>query len=124
MYAVSNILNSATDTHAASSISAAVRRVLKNKGFVPDTFITDKLPSYGAALKDLGLAKHHDFGGRKTNMQLSKCRLILTGLFYYVFYSTFWPVAANLTIRDQTESGFILTGAHPCVSLTTDLGRT
>ena len=57
-------------------------------------------------------------------MQLSKCRLILTGLFYYVFYSTFWPVAANLTIRDQTESGFILTGAHPCVSLTTDLGRT
>ena len=57
-------------------------------------------------------------------MQLSKCRLILTGLFYYVFYSTFWPVAANLTIRDQTENGFILTGAHPCVSLTTDLGRT
>ena len=67
MYAVSNILNSATDTHAASSISAAVRRVLKKQGFVPDTFITDKLPSYGAALKDLGLAKHHDFGGRKNN---------------------------------------------------------
>ena len=31
------------------------------------TFITDKLPSYGAALKDLGLARHHDFGGRKNN---------------------------------------------------------
>jgi transposase-like protein len=34
---------------------------------VPDAFVTDKLPSYGAALKDLGLAKHHDFGGRKNN---------------------------------------------------------
>ena len=29
--------------------------------------LTDKLPSYGAALKDLGLARHHDFGGRKNN---------------------------------------------------------
>ena len=35
-------------------------------------------------------------------------------------YSKFWPVAANLTTRDQTESGFILTGAHPCASLATD----
>ena len=69
----------------ASSISAAVRRVLKKQGFVPDTFITDKLPSYGAALKDLGLAKHHDFGGRKTNMQLSQCRLTLTDSFYPAF---------------------------------------
>ena len=42
----------------------------------------------------------------KTNMQISKCRLIPTGLFYSVFSSTFWPVAANLTIRYQTESGF------------------
>jgi putative transposase len=40
---------------------------LKKQGFVPDTFVTDKLPSYGAALKDLGLSKHHDFGGRKNN---------------------------------------------------------
>ena len=44
-----------------------MRRVLKKQDFVPDTFITDKLPSYGAALKDLGLARHHDFGGRKNN---------------------------------------------------------
>ena len=29
--------------------------------------VTDELPSYGAALKDLGLSKHHDFGGRKNN---------------------------------------------------------
>ena len=45
----------------------SMRRLLKKQGFVPDTFITDKLPSCGAAMKDLGLAKHHDFGGRKNN---------------------------------------------------------
>ena len=37
-------------------------RLLKIRGFV-----TDKLPSYGAALKDLRLARHHDFGDRKNN---------------------------------------------------------
>ena len=43
------------------------RRLLREQGFVPDAFITDKLPSYGAALKGLGLAKRHDFGGGKNN---------------------------------------------------------
>ena len=32
-----------------------IRRLLKKKGFVPDAVVTDKLPSYGAALKDLAL---------------------------------------------------------------------
>ncbi len=44
-----------------------MRKLLKKQGFVPDAFVTDKLPSYGAALKDMGLAQHHDFGGRKNN---------------------------------------------------------
>ena len=44
-----------------------MRRLLKKQGFVPDAIVTDKLPSYGAALKDLGLARRHDFGGRKNN---------------------------------------------------------
>ena len=44
-----------------------MRGLLKKRGFVPVTFVTDKLPSYGAALKDLGLTKHHDSGGRKNN---------------------------------------------------------
>ena len=30
-------------------------------------FVTDKLPSHGAALKDPGLAGHHDLGSRKNN---------------------------------------------------------
>ena len=44
-----------------------MRKLLKKQGFIPDAFDTDKLPSYGAALNDLGLSKHHDFGGRKNN---------------------------------------------------------
>ena len=44
-----------------------MRKLLKKKGFVPDAFVTDKLPSYGAALKDLKLTRRHEFGGRKNN---------------------------------------------------------
>jgi transposase-like protein len=44
-----------------------MRKLLKKQGFVPDAFVTDKLPSYGAALDDLGLSKRHEFGGRKNN---------------------------------------------------------
>ena len=44
-----------------------MRRLLKKQGFIPDAFITGKLLSYSAALKDLGLSRHHDFGGRKNN---------------------------------------------------------
>ncbi len=44
-----------------------MRKLLKRQGFIPDAFITDKLPSYGDALGDLGLLKRHDFGGRKNN---------------------------------------------------------
>ncbi len=44
-----------------------MRKLLKRQGFVPDAFVTDKLPSYGAALGDLGLSKRHETGGRKNN---------------------------------------------------------
>ncbi len=44
-----------------------MRNLLKKQGFVPDAFVTDKLPFCGAALKDPGLSKRHDFGGRKNN---------------------------------------------------------
>ena len=44
-----------------------MRGLLKKQGFVPVTFVSDKLASYGAVLKDLGLTKHHGFGGRKNN---------------------------------------------------------
>ena len=44
-----------------------MRRLMKKQGFVPDVIVTDKLPSYGAALRELNLSKRHDFGGRKNN---------------------------------------------------------
>jgi transposase-like protein len=44
-----------------------MRKLLKKQGFVPCTIVTDKLRSYSAALRDLGLSKHHDTGGRKNN---------------------------------------------------------
>ena len=44
-----------------------MRTLQKKQGFVPDAIVTDKLPSYGAALRELNLSKHHDFGGRKNN---------------------------------------------------------
>jgi len=44
-----------------------MRKLLKNQGFVPDVIVTDKLPSYGAALREIGLSKNHAFGGRKNN---------------------------------------------------------
>ena len=44
-----------------------MRKLLKKQGFVPDAVVTDKLPSYGAALRELNLSRHHDFGGRKNN---------------------------------------------------------
>ena len=44
-----------------------IRKLLKKQGYVPNTIVTDKLPSYGAALSELNLSKIHDFGGRKNN---------------------------------------------------------
>ena len=58
------LVQSPTNKKAALKM---MRGLLKKQGFVPVTFVTDKLPSYGAALKDMGLAKYHDFGGRKNN---------------------------------------------------------
>ena len=44
-----------------------LRKLLKKQGYVPSSFVTDKLRSYGAALSDLGLSERHETGGRKNN---------------------------------------------------------
>jgi transposase-like protein len=44
-----------------------MRKLLKNQGFSPTAIVTDKLQSYGAALRDLGLSRRHETGGRKNN---------------------------------------------------------
>ncbi len=40
-----------------------MRKLLKKQRFAPDAFVTDKLPSYGAALRDLGMTEKHLTGG-------------------------------------------------------------
>src|SRR5215208_4208643 len=50
------------DTKAALRL---MRKLLKKQGFAPDELVTDKLGSYGAARRELGLSARHDQGLRK-----------------------------------------------------------
>ena len=43
------------------------RKLLKSQGSSPDAVMTDKLPSYGAALSELGMRASHITGGRISN---------------------------------------------------------
>ncbi|PHQ59612.1 MAG: IS6 family transposase [Robiginitomaculum sp.] len=44
-----------------------IRKLLKNQGVRPERIVTDRLASYGAALRDIGLSGLQDLGGRKNN---------------------------------------------------------
>src|ERR671933_3040712 len=44
-----------------------MRKLLKKQGFAPRVLVTDKLPSYGCAKRELGLSAHHEQGLRKNN---------------------------------------------------------
>jgi len=44
-----------------------MRKLLKTQGFIPAAIVTDNLPSYGAALSDLGMKNKHITGGRSNN---------------------------------------------------------
>ena len=44
-----------------------MRKLLKAQGFVPTIVVTDKLPSYRAALETLGMKRNHITGGRSNN---------------------------------------------------------
>jgi len=44
-----------------------MQKLLKTQGFAPSAVVTDKLPSYGAALGELGLKDKHITGGRSNN---------------------------------------------------------
>ena len=44
-----------------------LRKLLKNQGIRPTRIVTDRLGSYSAALKELGLKDLQDMGGRKNN---------------------------------------------------------
>ena len=44
-----------------------MRKLLKKQGYAPTQVVTDKLPSYGAALRDLNMTEKHVTGGRSNN---------------------------------------------------------
>jgi putative transposase len=44
-----------------------MRKLLRKQGFAPTRVTTDKLGSYGAAIRELGLTAHHEQGLRKNN---------------------------------------------------------
>ena len=44
-----------------------MRKLLRKQGFAPKKVTTDKLPSYGAAFRHLGLGCHHEQGLRQNN---------------------------------------------------------
>src|SRR5471030_2259045 len=58
------LVQSRRDKHAALKL---MRKLLKKYGFVPDQMITDDLRSYGAAVHDLGIERHHERGRCKNN---------------------------------------------------------
>ena len=52
------------DTKAAVKL---MRQLLKKQGFAPSVLVTNKLRSYGAAKRELGLTARHEQGRRKNN---------------------------------------------------------
>jgi len=58
------VVQNRRNTKAALRI---LRKLLKNQGVRPIRIVTDKLGSYGAALRKLGLSDLHDTGWRENN---------------------------------------------------------
>ena len=52
-----------------------IRKLLKNTGVSPETITTDKLASYGAALRKLGLSDRHQCSGRRSNNRAENSHL-------------------------------------------------
>ena len=44
-----------------------MRKLLKKHGFAPEAIVSDKLRSYGAAIRELGLSARHEQGQRQNN---------------------------------------------------------
>jgi len=58
------LVQSRRDTAAAFRL---MRKLLQKQGFAPAVLVTDKLGSYGAARRELGLSARHEQGLRKNN---------------------------------------------------------
>ena len=51
------------------------RKLMKHTGVHPETITTDKLASYGAALRELGLTRRHRCSGRRSNNRAENSHL-------------------------------------------------
>ena len=51
------------------------RKLMKNTGVQPETITTDKLASYGAALRELRLGHRHRWSGRRANNRAENSHL-------------------------------------------------
>ena len=60
------------NTHAALKL---LRKLLRNQGVHPETITTDKLASYRAALRQLGLAERQRCQGRRINNRAENSHL-------------------------------------------------
>jgi transposase-like protein len=58
-----------------AAASKLLRKLLKNQGIRPETITTDKLASYGAAMKGLGLVDRHIRGGIPLNNRAENSHL-------------------------------------------------
>ncbi len=54
-----------------------LRKLLKNQGIHPETITTDKLASYSAAARDLGLTDRHRPGGMHANNRAENSHLVI-----------------------------------------------
>jgi transposase-like protein len=54
-----------------------LRRLLKNQGIHPETITTDKLASYRAAVRSLGLTSRHRPGGMRENNRAENSHLVI-----------------------------------------------
>lgn len=52
-----------------------LRKLLKNQGVDPEAIVTDKLASYRAAVRDLGLTDRHQPGGMRENNRAENSHL-------------------------------------------------
>jgi transposase-like protein len=52
-----------------------LRKLLKNQGVRPEVIVTDKLASYHAAARDLGLTASHKPGGMRENIRAENSHL-------------------------------------------------
>jgi putative transposase len=58
------LVQSKRNKHAALKL---MRKLLKKYAFVPERLVTDDLRSYGAAVRELGIERHHERGRWKNN---------------------------------------------------------